>query len=183
MLGSFALPTALFEQIVSWRRHLHAHPELSGEEKETAKFVADKLKSFGLEVQTGVGGYGVVGLLSGLEPKSRCVALRADMDALPIEEKNICEYASTNRGVMHACGHDFHTANLLGVASLLSQKKTEWKGTIKFIFQPSEERVPSGAKAMIDEGVLSIPPLPSAIAGLHVSPEIETGKIGSCPGA
>lgn len=166
-----------FNEVVSWRRHLHAHPELSNEEVETAKFVKQKLQEFGLEVKSGIAGNGVVALLKGKNPEMSCVALRADMDALPITEENQVNYASKKKGVMHACGHDVHTANLLGVAKILSQLKHQIKGTIKFIFQPSEEKIPSGAQAMIREGVLQSP-TPQTIIALHVSPEIEVGKLG-----
>lgn len=166
-----------FNEIISWRRHLHTYPELSNLEVKTASFVADKLKAFGLEVITDIAGNGVVALLKGKLPESRCVALRADLDALPITENNDFEFVSKNIGVMHACGHDVHTANLLGVAKVLSELKNELHGTVKFIFQPSEEKIPSGAQAMIKAGVLENPK-PESILGLHVSPEIEVGKLG-----
>ncbi|MFN8293099.1 MAG: M20 family metallopeptidase [Chitinophagales bacterium] len=171
------LTNRYFNEIIAWRRHLHAHPELSNHEVETAKFVTQKLQSFGLTVQTQIAGNGVVALLQGDLPHSRCVALRADMDALPITEANQVTYASKYPGIMHACGHDVHTANLLGIAKILSELKPFVEGTIKFIFQPSEEKIPSGAQAMIAAGVLKNP-TPDAILGLHVSPEIEVGKIG-----
>lgn len=172
-----ALVHQYFNEIVSWRRYLHAHPELSNFEVGTAKFVAEKLNQFGLEVTTNIAGNGVVGLLKGNLPESRCVALRADLDALPITEVNDFDFASKNIGVMHACGHDVHTANLLGVAKVLSEMKDELTGTVKFIFQPSEEKIPSGAQAMIKAGILENPK-PEAILGLHVSPEIEVGNLG-----
>lgn len=171
------LTNRYFNEIIAWRRHLHAHPELSNHEVETAKFVTQKLQSFGLTVQTQIAGNGVVALLQGDLPHSRCVALRADMDALPITEANQVTYASKYPGIMHACGHDVHTANLLGIAKILSELKPFVEGTIKFIFQPSEEKIPSGAQAMIAAGALKNP-TPDAILGLHVSPEIEVGKIG-----
>jgi amidohydrolase len=172
-----ALAHQYFNEVVAWRRHLHAQPELSNEEVETAKFVSQKLHEFGLEVKSGIAGNGIVALLKGKNAENSCVALRADMDALPITEQNQITYASKNTGVMHACGHDVHTANLLGVAKVLSELKHQVTGTIKFIFQPSEEKIPSGAQAMIKEGVLQNPS-PQAIIGLHVSPEIEVGKLG-----
>jgi amidohydrolase len=172
-----ALTHQYCEEIVSWRRHLHTYPELSGQEAETAKFVAQKLREWGLQVSTDVGGHGVVALLYGTEPKKRCVALRAEIDALPIEEANRTLYVSKNKGVMHACGHDVHTANLLGTAKVLSELKEFLVGSVKFIFQPSEEKLPSGARAMIEDGVL-VNPKPAAMLAFHVSPELEVGKIG-----
>lgn len=176
-----ALSEKYYPQVVALRRHIHAHPELSWKEFETSSLVAAELNKSGVKVQTGVAGTGVIGLLEGKNPGTKCIALRADMDALPIEEKNEAPYCSTRIGVMHACGHDVHTANLLGVAMILSELKNEIEGSIKFIFQPSEEKIPSGAEAMIAAGVLS-DPAPQRIFGLHVSPEIEAGKFGFCSG-
>lgn len=170
-----------FEQVVALRRRIHAHPELSWQEVETSKLVAETLMKADIEVQTRVAKNGVVGTLRCKKPKSKCIALRADMDALPILEENEVDYCSSNEGVMHACGHDVHTANLLGVAMILSELRNEIEGTYKFIFQPSEEKIPSGAEAMINEGVLENPEVERMI-GLHVSPEIEAGKVGFCSG-
>ncbi|MBK7148601.1 MAG: amidohydrolase [Bacteroidetes bacterium] len=170
-----------FPRVIALRRQLHAHPELSWAETETSKLVAQELMRCGIEVQTRVAKNGVVGLLKGKNPEARCLALRADMDALPITEENEVDYCSQNAGVMHACGHDVHTANLLGAAMILSELKDELEGTIKFIFQPSEEKIPSGAEAMIQAGVLENPKV-DKIFGLHVSPEIEAGQFGFCPG-
>ena len=142
------------QQIVAWRQQIHSRPELSGMECETAAFVAGLLRSFGLEVREGVGGYGVVGLLPG-RPDKKCAGLRADMDALPIQEQNDVPYRSQNDGVMHACGHDAHTAIVLGAAALLAAEPP--MGTVKFIFQPHEERKPGGAQSMIAAGVLQDP--------------------------
>ncbi len=166
-----------FARVVELRRDLHTNPELSWQEKRTAKVVAEELKKNGLDVTTNVAQTGVVALLKGKDPSTKCIALRADMDALPITEENNATYKSCNAGVMHACGHDVHTANLLGVAMVLSELKEEIEGTIKFIFQPSEEKTPSGAAAMIDAGVLEQPTV-SKILGLHVSPELEAGTFG-----
>ena len=153
--------------VIADRRHLHEHPELGFQEFETAKLVAERLRSYGLDdVQTGVAITGVVGILKGNKP-GKVVALRADMDALPIEEENDVEYKSRTAGVMHACGHDAHTAILLGVARLLSSRRDEIEGTVKFIFQPAEEGL-GGAKAMVAAGVLENPHV-DAIFGLHVS--------------
>jgi amidohydrolase len=170
-----------FPRVVELRRQIHAHPELSWEETETSKLVAKTLSALGMSVQTGIAKNGVVGILKGKNPEAKCIALRADMDALPIKEENKVEYCSQNEGVMHACGHDVHTSNLLGVAMILSELKNEFEGTIKFIFQPSEEKIPSGAEAMIKAGVLENP-APDKIFGLHVSPELEAGIFGFCAG-
>jgi len=159
------------------RRHLHANPELSYKEFNTAKFVSDQLKSFGLKPTEGVAGTGVVVLVEGKNPQKRTVALRADMDALPIQETSTPPYKSKNPGVMHACGHDVHTASLLGTAKILSELKSQFEGTVKFIFQPGEEKNPGGASMMIKEGVLE-GPKPSAIIGQHVMPLIPAGKVG-----
>ncbi len=171
-----------FPRVVELRRQIHANPELSWEEVETSKLVAEELMRCGIEVQTKVAKNGVVGILKGRNPESKCIALRADMDALPIQEENKVDYCSKNAGVMHACGHDVHTSSLLGVAMILSELKNEIEGTIKFIFQPSEEKIPSGAEAMIKAGVLENP-RPDKIFGLHVSPELEAGKFGFCSGS
>ncbi len=166
-----------FARVVELRRDLHANPELSWQEKRTAGVVTEELKRCGLEVTNNVAQTGVVALLKGKNPSAKCIALRADMDALPITEENSAPYKSCKAGVMHACGHDVHTANLLGVAMILSELKEEIEGTIKFIFQPSEEKTPSGAAAMIEAGVLNQPAV-SKILGLHVSPELEAGTFG-----
>lgn len=164
------------EELIAVRRYLHAHPELSFEEVETAKFIASKLQEFGIEHQTNIGGNGIVGYIKGKNPDSKTIALRADIDALPIFEKNNCSYTSQNEGVMHACGHDVHTTCLLGAAKILNQIKEELNGTIKLIFQPAEEKLPGGASIMIKEGVLKNPRVES-IYGQHVLPQLETGKV------
>jgi amidohydrolase len=176
-----SLSEKYFSRVVELRRTIHAHPELSWEEIETSKLVAQELMRCGIEVQTRVAKNGVVGILRGKNPDKKCIALRADMDALPIQEENKIDYCSKNSGVMHACGHDVHTSNLLGVAMILSELKNEIEGTIKFIFQPSEEKIPSGAEAMIKAGVLQNPQV-EKIFGLHVSPELEAGTFGFCAG-
>ncbi len=164
-------------RIVEIRRHLHSHPELSWQEAGTAAFVAAELDKLNTPYRTGVAKNGIVALLHGRHPDRRCIALRADMDALPIQEENKTPYVSQHPGIMHACGHDMHTANLLGAAMILSELKDEWEGTVKLIFQPSEEKIPSGANAMIAEGVLENPKV-EAIYGLHVHPELEAGEVG-----
>ncbi len=157
------------------RRDIHRHPELSFQEHRTAGVIADILEKKGLHVRRGVAGTGVVGLLEGMD-SGKCVALRADMDALPIQEKNSTEYASVHPGVMHACGHDVHVACVLGSAILLSEVRESLPGSVKFIFQPAEE-INKGAKAMMKENVLSNPDV-EAIFGLHTAPAIPAGKIG-----
>lgn len=164
-------------EIIANRRHLHANPELSYQEFETAKFVVDKLKSYGIEVQEGVAETGVVGLIRGKNPDKKIIALRGDMDALPIIEENDVPYKSKNEGVMHACGHDVHTTSLLGAAQILQSIKDQFEGTIKLIFQPGEEKLPGGASLMIKDGALQNPS-PSKIIGQHVMPFIEVGKVG-----
>ncbi len=148
------LADAWFPDIVQWRRAIHRRPELAREEHETAAFIADRLREFGLEVHTGIYGTGVVGILRGGRPGPTTL-LRADIDALPIREATGRDFASERDGKMHACGHDAHTACLLGAAAILSEVQDEIHGTVRFCFQPSEEVIPGGAKFMIEEGVLS----------------------------
>jgi len=162
-------------EFIAIRHHLHAHPELSYQEFQTSAFVQEQLKKLGIPYRV-MAGTGVVGLLEGKNPGSRTVALRADMDALPILEANDIPYRSTNEGVMHACGHDVHTTVLLGASRVLQELRNEWEGTIKLIFQPGEEKNPGGASLLIKEGVLK-DPVPQAIFGLHVHPGLETGKL------
>jgi hippurate hydrolase len=165
-----------FEQdCISIRRHLHAHPELSYQEYQTSAYVQEKLKEWGIPFRK-MAGTGVVGLIEGKDPSSRIIAIRADMDALPIDEDNSLPYKSRNPGVMHACGHDVHTTCLLGAARILKQLQDEWSGTVKLIFQPGEERNPGGASIMIAEGVLE-DPAPEAIIGLHVHPNLPVGNV------
>jgi len=171
-------------EIIKIRRFLHMNPELSNREYETSKLVANKLTALGLEVKTGVAKTGVVGLLTGALP-GPTVAIRADMDALPVEEQNTFPYKSLNPGVMHACGHDVHTSIALGTAMVLSNFKDKIRGKIKFIFQPAEEGAPAreegGASLMIKEGVLADPPV-RAIFGLHVWPDLKVGQVGYAEG-
>jgi amidohydrolase len=163
------------DEFIEVRRHLHANPELSYQEFETSKFVQSKLSSSGIpfEVKATTG---VLGIIKGKNPDSRVIALRADMDALPIQEENELAYKSKNAGVMHACGHDVHTTILLGAAKILNELKGEWEGTIKLLFQPGEERNPGGASYMIKDGVLENPK-PQGIFGLHVHPGLDLGKL------
>ena len=160
---------------IAVRHHLHAHPELSYQEHATSAFIQENLKAIGIPF-TVMAGTGVVGLIEGRDPKSRIIALRADIDALPITEANDVPYRSKNDGVMHACGHDVHTTCLLGAARILHDLRSEWSGTVKLIFQPGEERNPGGASILIKEGVLE-DPAPQAIIGLHVHPTMPVGLV------
>ncbi|MFN8407270.1 MAG: M20 family metallopeptidase [Sphingobacteriaceae bacterium] len=170
------LATAIHNEVVATRQHLHANPELSFHETRTAAFVASKLDELGIPYQT-MANTGLVGLIKGDKPSEAVVALRADLDALPINEANNVPYKSKVEGIMHACGHDVHTSSLLGTAQILSKLKNEFGGTVKLIFQPGEEKLPGGASLMIKEGVLESPK-PAAIIGQHVMPLIEAGKVG-----
>jgi amidohydrolase len=163
------------EEFIDVRRQLHSNPELSYKEFETSLLVQQKLAESGIafEIKATTG---VVGLIHGKNPGKKVIALRADMDALPIKEENEVSYKSKNEGIMHACGHDVHTAVLLGAAKILNATKDEWEGTVKLIFQPGEERNPGGASILIKEGVLKNP-APTAIFGLHVHPGLEVGKL------
>lgn len=180
-------------QCIAWRRDIHEHPELGNREVRTSKLIADHLKKIGIEVKEGIAKTGVVGILKGDKP-GPCIALRADMDALPIAENVNIPFASKQRsiyngqevGVMHACGHDTHIAMLMSVAEILSGMKNEIKGTIKFIFQPAEEGPPEGeeggAELMVKEDVMSNPKV-DVIFGLHIESDIEVGRIEYKPGA
>lgn len=171
------LVRANFDEMISIRRHIHQHPELSFEEYNTSDFVAQKLTEYGVSFKRGYVKTGIVGKIEGKNPAKRVIALRADMDALPIEEALECVYKSKNSGVMHACGHDAHTASLLGTVKILSQLKDEFEGTIVLIFQPGEESFPGGAKLMMEEGALD-DPKPEIILGQHVMPDMATGNVG-----
>lgn len=172
-----ALASEYFEEIRNIRRHLHAHPELSYEEYETARFVCHKLDAWGIAYQNEVAGTGIVALIKGKNPDKKTIALRGDMDALPIQEENDVSYASTKPGLMHACGHDVHTASLLGAARILQETRHLWSGSIKLLFQPGEEKVPGGASLMIKDGALENPKV-AQITGQHVMPLIDVGKVG-----
>ncbi|MFP4690341.1 MAG: M20 family metallopeptidase [Bacteroidales bacterium] len=166
-----------FDDVVFYRRHFHAMPELSMQEHKTAAYIAARLKEMEIDFEEGIAETGVVARIEGRNPGSRVVALRADMDALPILEENRVEYKSTVSGVMHACGHDVHMASLLGTARILHALRDEWEGTVKLIFQPSEENYPGGASLMIQEGVIDNP-RPAAMFGQHVTPGLPAGKVG-----
>src|ERR1044072_960442 len=162
-------------QFIQIRHHLHANPELSYQEFETSKFIQQKLKEleipFEIKATTGV-----VGLIKGRNPGKRTIALRADMDALPIKEENNVDYKSKRDGIMHACGHDVHTTCLLGASKILNELKNEWEGTIKLLFQPGEEKNPGGASLMIKDGVLENP-VPAGIVAMHVHPGLPIGHL------
>ena len=171
-----ALSESIHQEVIGNRRHLHQHPELSFAEYQTSAFVKSKLDELGI-AWSPMADTGIVALIQGDKPSDAVVALRADMDALPITETNDVPYKSQNVGVMHACGHDVHTSSLLGVAKVLKELKSEFGGTVKFIFQPAEEKLPGGASLMIKEGVLENPK-PAAVIGQHVMPLIDAGQIG-----
>jgi hippurate hydrolase len=168
---------ALLPQLKAIRQHLHRYPELSFEEKQTSAFIATELEKMGLPIQRDIGGTGITALIAGKSPDKKCIALRADMDALPIQEQNQTPYRSQHDGIMHACGHDVHTACLLGAARILNDLKEHLEGSIKLIFQPGEEKSPGGASLMIKEGVLT-DPAPESIFALHVDPALPTGTVG-----
>jgi amidohydrolase len=172
-----ALAEANGQETVALRRHIHAHPELSYQEFNTVQYVADQLRRVGIDTSKSVATTGLIAEIKGKNPTRKLVALRADMDALPIQEANDVPYKSTNPGVMHACGHDVHTSSLLGTAKILSEIKDEFEGTVRFLFQPGEEKNPGGASYMIRDGALT-DPVPSSILGQHVFPLLAVGKIG-----
>ncbi|WP_239541276.1 M20 metallopeptidase family protein [Cryomorpha ignava] len=163
------------EALVKDRRHLHANPELSFHEVETAKYIAGRLREMGIPFQENVGGYGIVAHVG--NDGGKLVALRGDMDALPITEENEIDYASKNQGVMHACGHDVHTTCLLGAAEILKSMEADLNGKVRLLFQPAEERLPGGASLMIADGALKNPNV-ELIFGQHVFPDMEVGQVG-----
>jgi amidohydrolase len=164
-------------KIISIRRHLHAHPELSFKEFNTSIYIKSLLNEFGIEYKDGFVKTGIVAEIKGKNPETKIIALRADMDALPIREQNKTEYKSLNDGVMHACGHDVHMSCVLGAIIILNELREELEGTIKFVFQPGEEVLPGGAKLMLEENLFGNK-LPNAIIAQHVFPSMETGKVG-----
>ena len=166
-----------YDDVLAIRRHLHAHPELSFKEHNTATFVEEKLKSLGFKKVERIADTGVTFLLKGSGQSGKVIALRADMDALPIQEENDVSYKSKNEGVMHACGHDVHTSSLLGTVMILKDLQDELQGDIKVIFQPGEEKLPGGASLLIKDGILENP-RPEKILGQHVMPLIDSGKVG-----
>ena len=171
----------IFDDVVSIRRDIHKNPELSFKEHKTSTYIKSVLKSWKIPFTEDIADTGIVVLLKGNNADLKTIALRADFDALPIIEENEVDYCSVNKGVMHACGHDAHTASLLGVVKILDTLKKEWEGSVKFIFQPAEEMLPGGAQQMIKEGVLENPKV-NKILGQHVFPDLELGKVGFRPG-
>lgn len=167
--------------IIHLRRNLHAHPELAFNEIVTGDILCAELDKLDIPYKRGIAKTGIVALIEGKNPAKKTIGLRADIDALQINEKNQIDYCSVNEGKMHACGHDVHMASLIGVAKILSSLKNSFEGTIKLIFQPSEEKYPGGAILMIKEGVLQNP-LVSLMIGQHVHPGLPAGKIGVKPG-
>ncbi|WP_066628190.1 M20 metallopeptidase family protein [Labilibacter marinus] len=164
-------------EILSIRRHIHENPELSFEEHNTSKYICSKLDEYGIPYKHGYVKTGIIGSIKGKNPDKKVIALRADMDALPIIENENNPIVSCNKGVMHACGHDAHSASLLGTAKILNELKDQWEGTILLIFQPGEEKFPGGAKLMMEEGALDNPK-PEIIIGQHVLPDMEAGDVG-----
>lgn len=172
-----SISQSILPELIALRRHIHAHPELSFQEHETHAFILDKLHAIGITETQTLSGTGIVALVRGKNPDKKTIALRADMDALPILEQNDVDYKSQNPGVMHACGHDVHSTNLLGAALILNQLRDAFEGTIKLIFQPGEEKLPGGASLMIKAGALDNP-APVSIIGQHVMPMLPVGTIG-----
>ncbi|HRH99859.1 MAG TPA: M20 family metallopeptidase [Saprospiraceae bacterium] len=172
---------SLQSEWIKIRRHLHQNPELSFEEGETATYLMEKLSEAQIEYKSNIAGNGIVATIQGKVQSDKVVCLRADMDALPIQELNSSEYCSVKAGKMHACGHDVHMSCVLGAAILLNELRDDLCGTVRIIFQPAEEKLPGGASLMIKEGVLENPRV-SAIFGLHVEPRMSVGQIGVCPG-
>src|SRR5690554_5874067 len=168
-------------KLVEFRRWLHRHPELSFQEQETAAYIARQLKVNHIPVREGLAGTGLIATLKGEAGPGRTLALRADMDALPITEATGLAFSSENHGVMHACGHDAHSASLLGVALLLQQYRKRWGGTVLLIFQPGEEKFPGGASILLNEGALD-DPKPDLVIGQHVLPDMPAGHVGFKPG-
>jgi amidohydrolase len=166
----------LLPRIINIRRHIHSNPELSFREFNTCAFITDELDALGIPWEK-MAGTGIVALIKGKNPGAKVIALRADLDALPITEKNEVDYKSKNPGVMHACGHDVHAASLIGAAHILYRLRNQFEGTVKLIFQPGEEKAPGGASIMIKEGVLENPK-PTAIFAQHVFPSLPAGKVG-----
>tara|TARA_B110000902_G_scaffold78158_1_gene93014 strand:- start:6728 stop:7903 length:1176 start_codon:yes stop_codon:yes gene_type:complete len=167
-------------KVVNIRKHLHANPELSFKEYETSKFIQSVLKKHDIPFTSGHVETGIIATIKGRNPDEKEILLRADMDALPITEDNNIDYKSKNKGVMHACGHDVHSASLIGTALILNELKEDFNGTIKFVFQPGEEKLPGGAKLMIEDGLLNNKP--HACIAQHVYPNLPVGKVGFRPG-
>lgn len=171
------LAAGFYDEILQVRRHIHMHPELSNEEYKTSDYIASKLVEYNINYTKGVFNTGILAVIEGKSTEGPVIALRADIDALPVNEKNEVDYKSVYDGKMHACGHDAHTASVLGAARILNQLREYFHGTVKLIFQPAEEKIPGGACFMIEEGVLENPSV-DKIFGQHVFPELEAGKVG-----
>ena len=172
------LTNNIFNDVVAIRRHIHKNPELSYQEYKTSDFITSKLNEFGIEHKTGIVKTGIVAKIKSTKnADKKIIALRADIDALPITERNTHNFVSKNNGVMHACGHDVHTANLLGVAKILNSLRDKFEGTIYLIFQPAEEKLPGGAKLMIEENIFG-KNKPDAVIALHVQPTLKYGTVG-----
>jgi len=171
------LTLSFLPEIIGFRRWLHQHPELSFKEYETSRFISQKLDDMGIPYTRGHVGTGIIATFTGISSKGKVIALRADMDALPIEEENELDYKSVNKGIMHACGHDAHVASLLGTALILKELREHWHGTVILIFQPGEEVLPGGASQIINAGDLNNPK-PDMIIGQHVFSELECGQVG-----
>ena len=169
------------QDVVENYQYLHIHPELSYKEYNTSEFIQNQLSGYGIKFKSGIAGTGVLGIIEGKNPSKKIVALRADMDALPIEEANNIPYKSQNENVMHACGHDAHTASLLGVARILNELKSEFEGTILLIFQPGEEKHPGGARLMLEAGIFN-EYKPDLILAQHVYVDYKVGEVGFEPG-
>jgi len=176
------LTNEFHKETISNRRHIHRYPELSFREEKTALFISQKLTDWGIPHKTAVGGYGIIGLVGKATPNGKCIALRADMDALPIVEINSHDFVSDNPGVMHACGHDAHTSMLLTAARILKQLEDHFEGQVKLVFQPAEEKLPGGALGIIKDGGLKNPDA-QRIVGQHVFPGLEAGFVGFRSGA
>lgn len=175
--------TNLFiNEAIDIRRHIHQNPELSFEESNTSAYIKKTLSKWGIAFKSGYANHGILGIIEGNNPQKHCIALRADMDALPIEETTGLSFCSTNKGVMHACGHDIHTTCLLGAAYALNQLKESFEGTILLIFQPGEEKIPGGAKLMLEDGIFN-EYTPECIIGQHVYPDLPAGHIGMKSGS
>jgi amidohydrolase len=177
----FNLSEQFFSETINIRRHIHQHPELSFEEFETSAYVCKKLEEWGIEYQNNFVKTGIIAFIKGKNPEKKLIALRADMDALPIQEENDVLYKSLNEGVMHACGHDVHTSSLLGAARIIKELQNELEGTVMLIFQPGEEKLPGGAKLMIEEGIFNNHK-PDLVIAQHVLPTMDAGYVGFKPG-
>jgi amidohydrolase len=176
-----ALTAEIIPKIIEIRRHLHMHPELSFQEKQTSAYLSQVLSNWDIEHTRGWAEHGISGLIGDTDVQSPTIGLRADIDALPIQETNTAEYTSRNPGIMHACGHDVHSASLLGAVWVLRQLESKLNGKVKFLFQPGEEKIPGGASIMIKEGIMDKPKI-NYMFGQHVHPPLETGKVGFRPG-